>query len=126
MINGYDVKIQPSLAKRSMGLCPQFDTLVERLSVRENLLFFGNLKGLSNADLVPVVEAFMKAVDIKRYEHKLIQHLSGGNRRKVSLCVALLGAPPTVYLDEVSLSLSVSYPHLYLTFFCSLAAKYWT
>lgn len=85
-----------------MGLCPQFDTLIERLSVRENLLFFGQIKGLSGKDLLTVAEAFMKAMSIKRYENKLIQQLSGGNRRKVSLAVALMGAPPTVYLDEVS------------------------
>jgi ABC-type multidrug transport system ATPase subunit len=76
-----------------MGLCPQFDTLVERLSVRENLLFFGRIKGLSNAELVPVAEAYMSAM--------IVMQLSGGNRRKVSLAVALMGAPPTVYLDEV-------------------------
>jgi ABC-type Na+ transport system ATPase subunit NatA len=102
LINGYDVVTQTNAAQRSMGLCPQFDTLIERLSVRENLLFFGRLKGLYAKDLVPVVEAFMQAMNIKRYENKLIQQLSGGNRRKVSLAVALMGAPPTVYLDEVS------------------------
>ncbi len=105
MINGFDVVNQTNAAQRSMGLCPQFDTLIERLSVRENLLFFGRLKGLSATDLIPVVEAFMQAMNIKRYEHKLIQHLSGGNRRKVSLTVALIGAPPTVYLDEPSTGL---------------------
>jgi ATP-binding cassette subfamily A (ABC1) protein 3 len=105
LINGYDVVQQTSQAQRSMGLCPQFDTLIERLTVRENLLFFGRIKGLSNEKVVPVCEAFMKAMNIKRYEHKLIQQLSGGNRRKVSLAVALLGAPPTVYLDEPSTGL---------------------
>lgn len=54
----------------------------------------------------------MKTLNIKRYENKLIKQLSGGNRRKVSLAVALLGAPPTVYLDEV-----IIYIYLYLKFF---------
>ena len=105
LINGFDVVQNTSQAQRSMGLCPQFDTLIERLTVRENLLFFGRIKGLSNENVVSVCEAFMKAMNIKRYEHKLIQQLSGGNRRKVSLAVALLGAPPTVYLDEPSTGL---------------------
>lgn len=69
--------------------------------MRENLLFFGRIKGLSDQHLVPVAEAFMAAMNIKRYENKLVMQLSGGNRRKVSLAVALMGAPPTVYLDEV-------------------------
>jgi ABC-type multidrug transport system ATPase subunit len=81
---------------------------VERLTVRENLLFFGRIKGIEEPLVEPVCEAFLSALDIKRYENKQIQHLSGGNRRKVSLAVALLGAPPTVYLDEPSTGLDVS------------------
>lgn len=104
-INGYNVVKHRTNAQRSMGLCPQFDTLVERLSVRENLLFFGMIKGISNVELDSVCDAYMTALNIKKYENKLIQHLSGGNRRKVSLAVALLGCPPTVYLDEPSTGL---------------------
>jgi ATP-binding cassette subfamily A (ABC1) protein 3 len=105
MINGFDVVRQRGSAQMSMGLCPQFDTLVERLSVRENLLFFGQIKGLTGQALIDSCEAFMAAMGIKRYENKLIMQLSGGNRRKVSLAVALLGSPPTVYLDEPSTGL---------------------
>ena len=102
-INGFDIVRNRSQAQMSMGLCPQFDTLVERLTVRENLLFFGQVKGLYGRELLSAAEAFMAAMSIKKYENKLIQQLSGGNRRKVSLAVALIGAPPTVYLDEASL-----------------------
>jgi len=105
LINGHDVVRNTSQAQRSMGLCPQFDTLIERLSVRENLIFFGKIKGLDSDQVIPVTEAFLAAMSIKRYEHKLVQQLSGGNRRKVSLAVALMGAPPTVYLDEPSTGL---------------------
>jgi ATP-binding cassette subfamily A (ABC1) protein 3 len=105
LINGHDVVRNTSQAQRSMGLCPQFDTLIERLTVRENLLFFGKIKGLSADQVIPVTEAFLVAMNIKRYESKLVQQLSGGNRRKVSLAVALMGAPPTVYLDEPSTGL---------------------
>ena len=62
------------------------------------------IKGIDN-ELEEVCEAYMLALNIKKYENKLIQHLSGGNRRKVSLAVALLGCPPTVYLDEPSTGL---------------------
>ena len=56
---------------------------------------------MSDDILIQVCEAFMTTLNIKQYENKLIKQLSGGNRRKVSLAIALLGAPPTVYLDEV-------------------------
>ena len=75
---------------------------MERLSVRENLFLFARIKGLGDDLIGPCCEAFMTTLNIKRYENKLIQQLSGGNRRKVSLAVALLGAPPTIYLDEVT------------------------
>ena len=100
-INKYNIVTHRSLAQRSMGLCPQFDTLIERLTVKENLILFGRIKGISGMQIREVCESFMLIMDIKKYENKLVQQLSGGNRRKVSLVVALLGAPPTMYLDEV-------------------------
>lgn len=104
-INGYDISLNTMKAQRSMGLCPQFDTLIGQLSVKENLMFFGRVKGVPSAVLSDVVDAFMVALNIKQYESKLTQRLSGGNRRKVSLAVALIGCPPTVYLDEPSTGL---------------------
>ncbi len=88
-----------------MGLCPQFDTLIERMTVRENLEFFANLKCIPSSKVMQVCEAFLHALDIKRYENKLIMRLSGGNRRKLSLAVALIGSPPVVFLDEPSTGL---------------------
>jgi ABC-type multidrug transport system ATPase subunit/TM2 domain-containing membrane protein YozV len=123
VINGFDVVSQTSKAQRSMGLCPQFDTLVERYSVRENLYFFASIKGIDEDSITAVVEAFMKALNIKKYENKLIQHLSGGNRRKVSLAVALLGCPPTVYLDEPSTGLDPVASRLMWRLLTSIAAK---
>lgn len=93
---------QRHAAQRSMGLCPQFDTLVEALSVRENLHMFAYMKGIQPRQIRNVCESFMVALNIKMYERNLIQELSGGTRRKVSLAVALLGNPPSLYLDEPS------------------------
>ena len=104
-MNGFDISRSRSSAQRCMGLCPQFDTLIERLTVVENLQYFGRIKGIDSSNLVSVCDTFMNVLNIKRYQHKAIMNLSGGNRRKVSLAVALLGAPPTVYLDEPSTGL---------------------
>ena len=123
LINGYDIVRDRSNAQRSMGLCPQFDTLIERLTVKENLLMFGNIKGLEGEVLETTCEAFMTALNIKKYQNKLIQQLSGGNRRKVSLVVALLGAPPTVYLDEPSTGLDPVASRLMWRLLSKVAAK---
>jgi ABC-type multidrug transport system ATPase subunit len=91
LINGYDMVRDKALAQRSMGLCPQFDTLIDRLSVIENLRFFANLKGVPLGKVKSVCDAYMDALDIRKYKNKLIMLLSGGNRRKLSLAVALIG-----------------------------------
>ncbi len=123
MIAGYDVVMQTSSAQRSMGLCPQFDTLIERLSVRENLLFFGRIKGIPDEQVVGVVEAFMLALNIQRYQHKLIQQLSGGNRRKVSLAVALIGNPPSAFIDEASSKYFDVIGSIYSGIYCYFSIK---
>jgi ABC-type multidrug transport system ATPase subunit len=105
-INGIDVARSRSAAQRSLGLCPQFDTLIERLTVHENLLYFAKIKGLySESAAKETVSLFMRAMDITRYQSMRVQQLSGGNRRRVSLIVALLGAPATLFLDEPSTGL---------------------
>ncbi len=104
-VNGFNAVTSRTKAQRSMGVCPQFDTLIEHLTVRENLLYFARLKGISFFDVPYVVEEYMSALKIKIYENKAIINLSGGNRRKVSLAIALIGAPPTIYLDEPSTGL---------------------
>ena len=75
LINGYNVVSSTSNAQRSMGLCPQFETLIERMTVKENLTYFGQIKGLQMQALVNAVESFMLAMNIKRYENKLIMQL---------------------------------------------------
>lgn len=44
----------------------------------------------------------MKDMDLKSYEHTRANQLSGGNKRKMSVAMALIGNPPLVFLDEPS------------------------
>ncbi len=126
LIAGFSITARRRQAQMSMGFCPQFDTLVLEMTVRENLLYFAVLKGLS-AETVDdadakissslagrVVQALMAVLGILGYADKRIRALSGGTRRKVSLAVALMGAPPTAYLDEPSTGLDcTAYRHMW-------------
>ena len=124
LIHGYSITKQRRLAQMSMGFCPQFDTLIQEMSVRENLMYFAVLKGLSDdfaagADIststaYQTVNALIHLLRIQIHAEKRISALSGGTRRKVSLGVALLGAPPTAYLDEPSTGLDcTAYRHMW-------------
>lgn len=49
-----------------------------------------------------LVSRKLKEMDLKKYEDKPAHQLSGGNKRKLSVALAMLGNPPIVFLDEPS------------------------
>ena len=52
-------------------------------------------------------------MDLKRYENKLAGTYSGGNKRKLSVAIAMLGNPPIVFLDEPSTGIIYIYQQNY-------------
>ena len=70
------------------------------MTVREHLVFYARCKGV--ADVKGDVEWAMRKVGIAGHASKLASKLSGGNKRKLSLAIALLGNPPVLLLDEPS------------------------
>ncbi|KAJ0412877.1 hypothetical protein ATCC90586_002507 [Pythium insidiosum] len=99
-LDGLDILSQQLAVRRRLGYCPQFDALFELLSVREHLELFARIKGV--AQLHDAVRAMLREMNLEDFEHKLAGTLSGGNKRKLSVAIALLGAPPIVFLDEPS------------------------
>lgn len=87
-------------ARSSLGFCPQFDVLFESLSVREHLWLFGQLKGLEGENLQNEIESFIDKLGIRPKADSQVRVLSGGQRRAVSVSLALIGKPETVILDE--------------------------
>lgn len=76
----------------SLGVCPQFTAIDSQLTVREHLLVYGRLKGLYRGEEVQSnVERLMRATSLHMYADRLASKLSGGNQRKLSLAIALIG-----------------------------------
>ncbi|KAI0441149.1 hypothetical protein F4803DRAFT_437510 [Xylaria telfairii] len=94
-----DVHKNTRLAQRNLGVCPQFDAL-DLLTVREHLSFYSRCKGVR--DVKADVAYIMARVGITSHADKLAAKLSGGNKRKLSLGIALIGNPPVLLLDEPS------------------------
>lgn len=99
-IDGASIQDNPTAARRSLGLCPQFDVLFGTLSVAQNLTFFGSLKGLTGDALRAEVDAFIAELDLVPKRDSPSKVLSGGQRRALSVAVALIGGSKTVILDE--------------------------
>ncbi|KAL3658018.1 hypothetical protein V7S43_017060 [Phytophthora oleae] len=101
-LGGFDILSEQLKVRRLIGYCPQFDALFELMSVREHLELFARIKGVSRADLNNVVESLMHQMNLDDFENKLAGTLSGGNKRKLSVAIALIGSPPIIFLDEPS------------------------
>lgn len=91
-INGVSVIRHPRTARLALGVCPQFTAIDSQLTVREHLMIYGRLKGLTGGEeLRHNVDALMQATALNIYADRLASKLSGGNQRKLSLAIALIG-----------------------------------
>jgi ABC-type multidrug transport system ATPase subunit len=102
LIQGTSVVNHPRTARASLGVCPQFSAIDAQLTVREHLSIYGRLKGLRSEELKSSVESLMTATGLQIYADRLASKLSGGNQRKLSLAIALMGNPAVVLIDEFS------------------------
>jgi len=101
-IAGYDIQGDQSLIRRKIGYCPQFDALLELLTVKEHLCLYARIKGISETNLPNVVQSIMEKMDLLDFSNKAAGSLSGGNKRKLSVAIAMIGGPSIVFLDEPS------------------------
>ncbi|KAJ9184819.1 hypothetical protein P3X46_004507 [Hevea brasiliensis] len=101
-IFGKDIRSNPKAVRRHIGYCPQFDALLEFLTVREHLELYARIKGVADYRMEDIVIEKMVEFDLLRHADKPSFALSGGNKRKLSVAIAMIGDPPIVILDEPS------------------------
>jgi len=86
--------------QKQIGYCPQFDALLDKITGRETLYLFARLRGMPESTICSYVNDLVKMVDLGKHVDKCTETYSGGNRRKLSLAMALCAAPPVIFLDE--------------------------
>ena len=79
-----------------IGYMPQGAAIYPDLSVRENVRYFAAMLGVPKKD----ADATIEKVDLSKQANQLARTLSGGQKSRVSLAIALLGAPELLVLDE--------------------------
>lgn len=100
IIDGYDIRTNLQKARNSIGLCPQHNILFDELTVREHLIFFATLKGLTDEALTEEVMKYIQLLELAPKANSISSSLSGGMQRKLSVGVALCGGSKVVFLDE--------------------------
>jgi ABC-2 type transport system ATP-binding protein len=99
-VGGVDVNRDPEGVKRRIGYMSQRFSLYEKLTVDQNITFFGGIYGLSS-DRLAVRRAFViDMAGLRGREHMLTGALSAGWRQRLALGCAILHEPPIVFLDE--------------------------
>lgn len=89
-------------ARKFIGYCPQEDALLPLLTTREHLELFAKLKGVSPTKVPRSVQRTLEEMDLLSFSSTRAGHLSGGNKRKLSVGIAIIGNPPIIFLDEPS------------------------
>lgn len=97
---GFELMASMGEYQSQIGYCPQFDALLDRLNSFETLQLYGRLRGIPDHAIKLEVNRLIKKVDLQMHASRMCRNYSGGNKRKLSLAMALIGAPPVVLLDE--------------------------
>lgn len=87
-------------ARQEQGYCPQFDALNDLLTGRETLTMFARVRGIAESEVSGIVSWTLQHMQLDAWADRVTRSYSGGNKRKLSVAITLLGNPPIIFLDE--------------------------
>ncbi|XP_027884349.1 ATP-binding cassette sub-family A member 1 isoform X1 [Xiphophorus couchianus] len=99
-LNQHSVQMEMERVHQLMGYCPQFDAISDLLTGREHLELYARLRGVPEDSVSKVAQWGVKKLGLTQYAEQEAGGYSGGNKRKLSTAISLIGAPPVIFLDE--------------------------
>ncbi|XP_007937732.1 phospholipid-transporting ATPase ABCA3 [Orycteropus afer afer] len=101
-VGGHSVRSSLGKVRQRVGYCPQFDALLDHMTARETLVLYARLRGVPERHIGACVDNTLRGLLLEPHADKLVRTYSGGNRRKLSAGIALIGDPAVIFLDEPS------------------------
>uniref|UniRef100_A0ABM5F152 Phospholipid-transporting ATPase ABCA3 n=1 Tax=Pogona vitticeps TaxID=103695 RepID=A0ABM5F152_9SAUR len=101
-VDGHSILANIKKVQQRIGYCPQFDALLDHMTGRETLSMYARLRGIPERYIGSCVENMLRGLLLEPHANKLVRTYSGGNKRKLSAGIALIGGPPVIFLDEPS------------------------
>ncbi|XP_070532576.1 ATP-binding cassette sub-family A member 2-like [Ptychodera flava] len=99
-LNGHSILTDLRKVHQNIGYCPQFDAVFDELTAREHLLLYARLRGIPYKEEDKVVDWALNKLALTQYADRPAGTYSGGNKRKLSTAIALVGHPPVIFMDE--------------------------
>lgn len=99
-VAGFDAKKQPEQIKRNIGYMCQKFSLYEDLTVKENIILYGGIYGMSLKLIKERTGILLEKLNFVSYENRLISSLPLGLKQKLAFSIAILHEPRIVFLDE--------------------------
>ncbi|KAF9429270.1 hypothetical protein BGZ76_001576 [Entomortierella beljakovae] len=104
-VAGANIRTDMGIVHSKIGVCPQHDILWGDLTIADHLLFYSRLRGIPPHLEQQAITYAIASVSLTKFRDRQVKGLSGGEKRRVSIAIALLGDSSVIFLDEPSTGL---------------------
>jgi ABC-2 type transport system ATP-binding protein len=104
-VNGFDVVKEPHKVKKIIGVVQQHLSLDRDLTVRENMEFRARLRHIGSSERKKRIAEWLDYVDLTEHANRIVDELSGGMKKRVSIVSSLMHRPKVLFLDEPTVGL---------------------
>jgi len=106
-VDGVDLVADPLAARRRIGFLSGGTGLYGRLTVRENIRYFGQAHGLAPALLQARTQQLLERLDMLKYANRRVDALSAGMKQRAAIARAVIHAPRVLIFDEPTTGLDI-------------------
>jgi len=115
IILGYNVWLEPVLAKQKIGVVPETSNAYTDLTAWQNLMLMGELYGLAKNLVESRSSELLRMVGLSKHTDQKVQTFSKGMKQRLILAMALISEPELLFLDEPTSGLDVQSSHMIIS-----------